>query len=461
MGRELTRTRKWKQGRTAVDFWQALGFRTNPYVVRPLPASQEGRDLLVGRDAELSRLLTKIRSSDLHPVLEGPNGVGKTSLVSVAAWVARQEYCAGTSPRLYLPLGDALQIGDDADAFIADCYYAIAQAFVREHEFLKSIGRAVPDVAAVDKWLNSPSYVSGRGGGFTTPIGGGTGTRSTALNSSAGFADSGFQSTVRGWLNVAFPGGDGGFIGIIDNLELLDTSSRAQQLMERLRDPVLQLAGLRWVLCGARGIARGVASTPRLNGVLADPIDVAPVPDVSIPPLLSSRVTTYAVSPDQMANAPVTATGFGYLYDVSHQNLRDSFSYAQDFATDHPAEFFLETAPPQIEERLIEWVDQLATRSAHDVRLQARMWRLLADLAAAGGAASPSDYAQFGFNDRTHMRKNVVELERYALAVSSRDETDQRRRSISLTSKGWLVHFAKKTHLVDQAAFDFDLGADE
>ncbi|MPZ60846.1 MAG: hypothetical protein GEU93_06035 [Propionibacteriales bacterium] len=50
------------------------------------------------------------------------------------------------------------------------------------------------------------------------------------------------------------------------------------------------------------------------------------------------------------------------------------------------------------------------------------------------------------------MRKNVVELEGYSLAESSRDETDQRRRSITLTSKGWLVHFARKTELIGQPA---------
>ena len=54
------------------------------------------------------------------------------------------------------------------------------------------------------------------------------------------------------------------------------------------------------------------------------------------------------------------------------------------------------------------------------------------------------------------MRKNVVELERFSLAVSSKDEVDGRRRSIALTSKGWLVHFAKKNDLLGQAAIDFD-----
>jgi DNA-binding MarR family transcriptional regulator len=82
-----------------------------------------------------------------------------------------------------------------------------------------------------------------------------------------------------------------------------------------------------------------------------------------------------------------------------------------------------------------------------DIRLQPRMWRLLDDLAGIGGACSPSDHQDLGFNDRTHMRKNVVDLERFGLVTSSRDEGDQRRRSIEMTSKGWLVYYSRSEGL--------------
>jgi DNA-binding MarR family transcriptional regulator len=137
--------------------------------------------------------------------------------------------------------------------------------------------------------------------------------------------------------------------------------------------------------------------------------------------------------------------------------LRDTFGYAQDFALDHDPAFFLDSTPSEIEDSLMAWVDNLAERAARDVRLQNRMWRLLEDLARTGGTAAPGDHEAYGFNDRTHMRKNVVELERFDLAISSRDEVDGRRRSISLTSKGWLVHFAKKRDLLGQGALDLSM----
>lgn len=442
------------------DFWLDLGFRANPYAVRPLAPSPDGHRLLVGRDKELSNLIKRVRNSDLHPVLEGQNGVGKTSLVAVAAWVMSQDFKTGTSQQLFLPLGEPLQMKDNGAELTRDVYFAIAQAFITHHAELREAGRAVPRVDDLETWLNAPTYRSSRGGGVSTPLGGGSASVGTGLNTGSAFTDSGFQTIIRTALQEAFPENSGGFVGTLDNLELLDTSTSARRVLEELRDPVLQLPGMRWVLCGARGIARSLANTPRLNGVLADPVDILPVERQHIGALIDARVQVFAVDEGGRANAPVNADGFGYIYDVSNENLRDTFSYAQDFALDHDPSFFLDSSPAEIEGELMTWVDNLAEKAARDVRLQRRMWRLLEDLAKAGGTAAPGDHELFGFNDRTHMRKNVVELERFDLAISSRDEVDGRRRSISLTSKGWLVHFAKKRDLLGQGALELSLDED-
>ena len=443
--------------RSVSDFWLDLGFRANPYAVRALTPTADGRRLLVGRDDELAGLTRRVRNSDLHPVLEGQNGVGKTSLVAVAAYVMSQDYKEGRSQQLFLPLGEPLQMKDNGSELTRDVYFAIAQAFIAHHDDLRAAGRTVPKVDDLETWLNAPTYRSSKGGGVSTPLGGGNAAMGTGLNTGSAFTDSGFQTMLRRALQDAFPENTGGFVGTLDNLELLDTSSSARRVLEEIRDPVLQLPGLRWVLCGARGIARSLANTPRLNGVLADPVDLFPVERRYIESLIDARVQVFSVDEGGRANTPVNADGFGYIYDVSNENLRDTFGYAQDFALDHDPAFFLDSLPAEIEDSLMTWVDRLAEKSARDVRLQARMWRLLEDLATAGGTAAPGDHETYGFNDRTHMRKNVVELERFDLAISSRDEIDGRRRSISLTSKGWLVHFAKKRDLLGQSALDLSM----
>ncbi|MFD5548149.1 hypothetical protein ACFWJQ_15605 [Streptomyces goshikiensis] len=423
-----------------MSFWSELGFGSNPYIVKPLPSSADGRELLVGRDSDLKSLLRKIEEGDTHVVLEGPNGVGKTSLVAVAAWVASERFRGRQTNQLYLPLAEPLQIKEDSSEFISDCYFAIARAFLDHEETLKRADRKVPKSRDVKTWLESP-IIKGRGISISTPFGGGGVSGSSAANGSSGFSNAGFRTMIRGWLRDAFPEGTGGLVGVIDNLELLETSDAARRLLEEIRDPVLQLSGMRWVLCGARGIARSVAATPRLNGVLSDPIEISPVAHQFIPRLIEARLEHYSIRSTR--KAPVSASSFERVYEVSHRNLRDSLRHAQSFASDRDSEFFLEREESEIAEEFIKWLEDLAIKHEASVKMQPRTWKLLEDLAGFGGTCSPSDFGQFGFNDRAHMRKNVVELERYSLVTSSKDDDDQRRRSIETTSKGWLVYYAR------------------
>lgn len=423
-----------------MSFWFELGFASNPYIVKPLPSTKEGRELLVGREPDLRALLRRIEEGDTHVVVEGPNGVGKTSLVAVAAWVAGERFKRRETRQLFVPLPEPLQIKEDAGEFISDCYFAIARAFLDNEDILRRADRRIPRSRDVRRWLESP-MLGGKGLSISTPWGGGGLSGSATANSSAGFSGAGFKATIRTWLREAFPEGTGGLVGVIDNLELLETSDAARRLLEEIRDPVLQLSGMRWVLCGARGIARSVATTPRLNGVLSDPIEIAPVDHQYIPDLIEARLRQYSIRTP--SRPPVSSSSFEFVYEVSHKNLRDSLRHAQSYAAAYEAEFFLAKNDEQVHESFVEWLQNLAVDNERSVKMQPRTWRLLDDLAASGGTCSPSDFDSFGFNDRAHMRKNVVELERYSLVISSKDDDDQRRRSIEITSKGWLVHYAR------------------
>jgi hypothetical protein len=71
---------------TVTSIWNAYGFRDSPYATAPVPANEEGQRLFVGRSKELRRLGLLLNSAATHPTIEGENGVGKTSLVSVAGY---------------------------------------------------------------------------------------------------------------------------------------------------------------------------------------------------------------------------------------------------------------------------------------------------------------------------------------------------------------------------------------
>jgi hypothetical protein len=424
-----------------VSLWLDLGYAKNPYDVNPLPASEEGAELLVGREVEVRTLLSKLGNSTLHPTLEGDNGVGKTSIVLVAAYRAMRDHREGRKRQLFLPINSIFQLGSSADDFERRVYFEVAQAFIQYADPLRDAGYDVPNLDEIRRWLTDP-IISGGGGGLQILGSGFNGERSNEANTSAGFTDSGFAQAIRAALQAAFPTPEhGGFVAVIDNIELLQLSNEAKRALERLRDTSLSLPGIRWVLCGAKGIVRAAVSSPRLTGRIAAPLEVKPIPDHVVEELIEARLSHFANSAD--AKAPVGPDGFRHLYEISNKNLRDALKYAQDFSiwldvqgeTHKPAEEFAD---------LLEvWLAEEAIAIESSITLQPRMWKLFTDLCEAGGTCAPGDYEAFGFSSLQRMRSNFAELERAGLVSAEVDEDDHRRRTVTITSKGWLVHYAR------------------
>lgn len=422
--------------------WIELGFRDNPYSPRPIQGNDEGVELLVGRDKELRQLMLYIKSADAHPTLEGPNGVGKTSLVSVAGYKLFQEF-ENDQASAYIPIKAPFQLTSDdtLQTFKQKVFLAIAQQFIESNEVLKSKGYDVPDVSKVNDWLNAPLFHLTGGGAAIAGLGGNV-TRSTTPNSTAGFSDSGFFATVQSWLSHCFPSrSSGGFICVIDNLELLETSRNARALLEAIRDELLNINGLRWVLCGARGIVRSSASSPRLQGVLAEPISIDPISDDSAKEALEKRINLYSMSE---SNAPVEADGFTHIYQIGNRNLRNALKYCEDFSM---WAFMNDSINDEAADKLalIEaWMAETADKYEQDSgSVGRRAWEVFDDLIGLGGSASPSEYEQFGYETQQAMRPQLKILEDANLIESAIDETDKRRRTIVVTSRGWIVNYKR------------------
>jgi hypothetical protein len=138
------------------------GFTQNPFDTTALPATETGRKLLIGRDRELAMLVRRLRNPPRIPTLEGPNGVGKTSLANVAAFVCYDTYLRdGTGP-LLIPCHRAFQLSPDKDveAFATEVLMDVAQTLISQREETRTRGRIAPNLKALDRWLNS-SQVSG------------------------------------------------------------------------------------------------------------------------------------------------------------------------------------------------------------------------------------------------------------------------------------------------------------
>jgi hypothetical protein len=310
--------------------YEQFGFSDNPFTTRPLQPDAVGGKLLVGRERELSALTRRLITPPKCVTLEGANGIGKTSLVNVAVHRLYHAFSVGTGTDLVIPCGRTFQLDSikAASDLEQEVLHEIAQTLLRHTKALNATQK-LPSDHALSAWLNSPQLASWQGG-VQVAIAGFSLGKTQETNTSAGFQRSGFRQLVEEWLGAVFPGGrGGGIVCVLDNLELLETSTRAKQMLEALRDTVLTMSGLRWVLCGSAGIVKSIASSPRLQGVLHEPLELAGIEDKFAPEVLTSRLKAFESSTDPYM--PLTSDDFELLYQTFHSNLRNTLSHSDDY----------------------------------------------------------------------------------------------------------------------------------
>lgn len=424
-----------------MNIWKTLGYISNPYEVSPLDGTETGSRLLVGRDKEVRRLQTHWSSASTHASLEGSIGVGKTSLVRVAAYRAYQNYLEDRSETFLLPLVEPFQLTKDEN-LETEILMVIARTIFKYEDAFVSQGKSLPHIDSLKKWMDNPTIQSG-GAGVSVLGLGGNANFSTAING-AGFSQDGFRNLIRSWLEVIFPDPrEGSFVGVIDNLELLDTSAEAKKALESMRDTVLNLHAVKWVLCGANGIVRVSVGTQRLTGLVSRPIQVEALSDDSVSEVIRRRLEVFKTREDALP--PVSPTLFLHLYHILGRNLRIALRYAQEFslyAYDELDGTPTENAYAKLMEDLLQ---EEAVRYEEDARgVGRRAWRLFDELISEGGSISPGDYLKFDFNSMQAMRPSVKQLEDANLAESTFSEEDQRRKTIQITANGWLVSYRRK-----------------
>lgn len=436
------------------SIWNDFGFSDNPYNPRPIEANEDGERLLVGRGTELRSIKARLSSSGTHPTLEGQNGVGKTSLATIALYQMFKSFRDGASQQAIIPVSDPLQLTptDNAVAFKKRVLFRAAQTMIEHHALLRSRGYNIPDVSSIETWLNSPT-ASGWSGGFN--LAGAAGVNagaSTTFNTGQGFAEDGFVSTVQQWLRDCFPTqSSGAIVFVIDNLEILETSRTARQMLESLRDELLGLRGLRWIICGARGIMRSAASSPRLQGVLADPLEVAPLPDAVIPELIRSRIEVFSIDGDPLV--PIDEHSFEHLYTVGNKNLRNAFKFSEDFSIWISERGYADLSAQDLRDLLEIWMAEIAHRyEAATSGITPTGWRVFDQLCSAGGFTAPSQYSEYGFESPQALRPYLKNLEDANLIESSVDDSDNRRKSISVSSSGWVVAYKRAGYRAQSAS---------
>lgn len=426
--------------------YNAWGFRVNPFAPTPLPATDEGVALLVGREKDVEQIQVRISSPPKLVTVEGRNGIGKTSVINIAAFKAHRAFLASpASVPLVIPSEQAFQINPeiDVDAFVSKIFHAVIVCLKSHEAVLTRHGMNCSKLDVLHKWVTQPLMASKSGGasfaGFGASAGG-----SQSANTSSGFSATGFEQQTRQLLQDFFPEEKGGgVVCVIDNLELMKTSKAARDLVEALRDKLFNVIGLRWVLSGATGIVRGIGATARLSGYLHDPVEIGEIDPSLASDILTRRVRTFAVS--ETATLPLGKEDFQRLFEILSGNIRDALSEADNFCTDvYTAKSWKPGQAPDAQ-LFRQWLKAQCSkrRSSCERVVTERPWQLFDGIIQAGGTCAPGEYDMFGFDTPQAMRANVLKLEEANLIQSLRDEDDNRRKTILVTSNGWMVHFAR------------------
>lgn len=429
------------QNRLCKMIYENWGFTGSPFQTTSLPPSELGEKLLVGRGIELGTLMRRLSSPPKLATLEGLNGVGKTSVVNIASFKLFSDYKKTGNGALYIPCRRIFQLNpsQDLQGFVDSVLLEVAQTLIEQAEIIKKTHGHVR-TAAIDAWLNSPQLLSFQAGGWGFQAG-----YQAEMNTSTGFERSGFRKAVASCLEEIFEkSGSGGVVCVIDNLELLQSSEIARQQLEQLRDELLTMTGLRWVLCGALGIVYGVVSSPRLEGYLHKPIELGEISKEHAADILRGRVAAFAKKGMQ-PYLPLRAEDFASLYETLRGNLRSVLSYADDFC-----QWISDRAAPvgdaQRKAMFDTWISEQAGIAYDAVRqeLRPRALEVFNKAVSIGGVFSPSDYEDFGFNSIQAFRPSIRDLESVGVLVSTQDDGDKRRKTIQVTPKGWLVDFHLK-----------------
>lgn len=423
------------------------GFRSCPFEPEALRADAIGHQLLVGRDIETKKVMTRLKASKKLVTLDGSNGVGKTSLVNIALYRCYLDYLKAPSNSLFIPCRTVFQLDhiDDLAAFQTHVLSEIALTLSERKQELDALQTGMPGAVVLDSFLDQNLL-----GEWRITISGSKPldaiqTEQTIANS---LATSQFESGLKEWLaNTLFTKHSGSIVCVLDNLELLQTSKRARQCLESLRDTLFSVKGIRWVLCGANNIILSVASTPRLIGHLESPIDVTPLKKNCTEQIFSSRRQAYQLAEGDWY-LPLTNAEFDLLYTVLNQNLRTTLSKCHDYCIwtyengHHPKD--------DVEKKVLfeKWLtkEALENEKACSGAVKQKAFEVF-DRAAMDDelkdSFSLSQFQNFGFDSVNTLRPLVKELEDAGLLISQIDEDDNRRKTISVTPKGWLVNYSR------------------
>lgn len=321
------------QGQGQLRWWAERGFWGNPYDTRPLGNDRNAGELLVGREKIQSDLRAHLQASTAHATLAGPYGGGKTSVVRCLINEMSRNSQLFSSGQLFLPVAAPISPNkqEDPRRFAERCLLELGTALVSGAQAIEAAGGQVGRrLHALGDFVGKPILVSGSMGAnvFGT---GATGAKAIAPNTGFGFQVSGLEQLVREALKEAFPADElGAVVACIDDVELCGESEQVLQFLSDIREPLLTLPGVKWIILGADEVLEGVGDHPRLAGVVSGLRGLPLLPESSIAGVVEKRIELYHAGFDVVV--PVSGEAFSRIYERSGRHLRSALSHSLEFS---------------------------------------------------------------------------------------------------------------------------------
>ncbi|MBR7745908.1 nSTAND1 domain-containing NTPase [Undibacterium baiyunense] len=451
------------------DIYGQWYLNSTPFAVEALKCNEKGERLLQGRDQDITNVMHKLHRNARITCIDGHYGSGKTSLVNVAIYKCLKAFKAKETNQILIPCKVAFQLKDDLDVdeFTRNVLQHVVLA-IKEHQ---EILTPICDITGFDnlsKVLSDP-ILSMQSGDLNSSFAvgvpgiasfnmGGRGGLSESVNNSAGFNSVGFEFAAKNLLEKIFTSIGGGVVCVIDNIELLETATKARKTLELLRDRLLTTKGLRWVFCGANGVIHSLAASPRLSAFLNTPVlDLQAVRKVDLKDVIEARIEEYSIRPEETFDKlPFGLVQIEWLYDVLNYNLRDLLSHLEQYCE------YVSTSRVVVNHQMKDilfkrWVRSFGEFNYKDIskQISKNAWLVL-DAAMSDDFRGTFNAGQFDLFNRNSkipvtpetFRKWLRDLKRCDIITQSipndleQDSQDELElETYSVTSKGALVFY--------------------
>lgn len=418
----------------------------NPFDTSSLPAKEIGISLITGRDEEIRMFSRKLFNQPQIVTVEGANGIGKTSLINVAIYRLLLSYFNNKDNHpLFIPCLTNFQLSENKNSedLLNEVFFQIAYTIIEFADDLKNAKVSIPkNIREVDTWLNSMKTSNFEWEGSLGPV---SANYSNDHNQSFGFEKTGFINIIKRWLSQIFPTkNNGGIVCIIDNMELLESSERARRTIENLRDTLFNQHGIRWVLCGSNGIISSIVASPRLEGVLHQPIVIREIPKMYIKELFKKRINFFKKSDDYYI--PITENSFKYLYETLSCNIRNTLNYSNEFCLWVCENNRKPSSDKEKEDLFYFWLQDKSKVYLNDIKkhIKIESLELFSKIIRNGSNFTLDDYEYFDFSSRDEFKSPVKDLEKVALINKIIDESDCRKKLFQITPKGLFVSYSLK-----------------